>query len=87
MRTASFCSLLVDAEVARREALPIADYFLWNDDFEYTARILRSRVGLFCPASVVVHKTATYYNSGSAPGDRFYYDVRNMGGCCCAAAG
>ena len=78
MRTSSFCSVLVDAEVARAEALPIADYFLWNDDFEYTARILRSRVGLFCPKSVVVHKTATYYNSGSAPGDRFYYDVRNM---------
>jgi len=78
MRTASFCSLLVDGEVARREALPIADYFLWNDDFEYTARILRGRVGLYCPASVVVHKTATYYNSGSAPGDRFFYDVRNM---------
>ena len=77
MRTASFCSLLVDGDVARREALPIADYFLWNDDFEYTARILRSRPGLFCPASVVVHKTATYYSSGSAPGDRFSYDVRN----------
>ena len=78
MRTASFCSLLVDGEVARSEALPIADYFLWNDDFEYTARILRDRTGLFCPSSVVVHKTTTYYNSGSAPGDRFSYDVRNM---------
>jgi rhamnopyranosyl-N-acetylglucosaminyl-diphospho-decaprenol beta-1,3/1,4-galactofuranosyltransferase len=79
MRSASFCSLLVDGEVARSEALPIADYFLWNDDFEYTARILRSRPGLFCPASVVVHKTKTYYNSGSAPGSWFFYDVRNMG--------
>ena len=78
MRTASFCSLLVDGAAARSEALPVADYFLWNDDFEYTARLLRSRVGLFCPGSVVVHKTTTYYNSGTAPGDRFYYDVRNM---------
>lgn len=78
MRSASFCSLLVDLRAARREPLPVADYFLWNDDFEYTARLLRARPGLLCPASVVVHKTATFYSSGSAPGDRFYYDVRNM---------
>lgn len=78
IRTASFVSLLVDAEPARSIALPHADYFLWNDDFEYTARLLRDRPGLLCPASLVVHKTANYYNSGSDPGPRIFYDVRNM---------
>lgn len=78
IRTASFVSLLVDAGPARSLTLPHADYFLWNDDFEYTARLLRDRPGLLCPASLVVHKTANYYNSGSDPGPRFFYDIRNM---------
>ena len=78
IRSASFCSILLDGDAARQEAAPIADYFLWNDDFEYTARLLRRRTGLLAPASVVVHKTVDHYNSGSNPGPRFFYDVRNM---------
>jgi len=78
IRTASFVSLLIDADAARATKPPLADYFLWNDDFEYTARLLRDRLGLLCPASLVVHKTASFYNSGSDPGRRFFYDVRNM---------
>ncbi len=78
IRTASFVSLLVDAEPACQIKHPRADYFLWNDDFEYTARLLRERPGLLCPASVVVHKTESFYNSGSDPGPRFFYDIRNM---------
>ena len=43
---------------AARAACREADYFLWNDDFEFTTRLLRGQAGLLCPASVVVHKTA-----------------------------
>ena len=43
--------------VCRRRGLPQADYFLWNDDFEFTTRLLRGQAGLLCPASIVVHKT------------------------------
>jgi len=78
IRTASFVSLLIDAEPARLLKHPRAAYFLWNDDFEYTARLLRDRPGLLCPTSVVIHKTESFYNSGSDPGPRFYYDIRNM---------
>ena len=60
IRSASFVSVLVDAGVCRERGLPQADYFLWNDDFEFTTRLLRGNAGLLCPASVVVHKTASF---------------------------
>ena len=77
IRSASFVSVLCDASVVRERGLPIADYFLWNDDFEYTTRLLRGRHGLYCPASVAVHKTKTYGATDADPGERFYYEVRN----------
>lgn len=77
VRSASFVSVLVDAAAVRERGLPVADYFLWNDDFEFTTRLLRGRTGLYCPASVVVHKTRTFGGTDADPGDRFYYEVRN----------
>ena len=43
IRSASFVSILVDAGACRLRGLPRADYFLWNDDFEFTTRLLRGR--------------------------------------------
>ena len=77
VRSASFVSVLLDGDAVRERGLPVADYFLWNDDFEYTTRLLRGRRGLFCPASVVVHKTATFGSTDADPGERFFYEVRN----------
>jgi rhamnopyranosyl-N-acetylglucosaminyl-diphospho-decaprenol beta-1,3/1,4-galactofuranosyltransferase len=77
IRSASFVSILVDAEAVRDRGLPIADYFLWNDDFEFTTRLLRRRTGLLCPDSVVVHKTKTFGAADADPGERFFYEVRN----------
>jgi rhamnopyranosyl-N-acetylglucosaminyl-diphospho-decaprenol beta-1,3/1,4-galactofuranosyltransferase len=77
IRSASFVSILVDAAECRRRGLPRAGYFLWNDDFEFTTRLLRGNTGLLCPASVVVHKTKTFGSTDVDPGDRFFYEVRN----------
>ena len=77
IRSASFVSVLVDAAQTRRRGLPQADYFLWNDDFEFTTRLLRGHAGLLCPASVVVHKTKTFGSTDADPGPRFFYEVRN----------
>jgi rhamnopyranosyl-N-acetylglucosaminyl-diphospho-decaprenol beta-1,3/1,4-galactofuranosyltransferase len=77
IRSASFVSVLVDAAVSARRGLPRADYFLWNDDFEFTTRLLRGQAGLLCPASVVVHKTAAFGGTDADPGPRFFYEVRN----------
>lgn len=77
VRTASFVSILVDARAVREEGLPQAAYFLWNDDFEFTARILRRRVGLYVPGSVVRHLTRALGDSDADPGERFRFEVRN----------
>ena len=77
IRSASFVSILVDAGVCRQRGLPRADYFLWNDDFEFTTRLLRGNTGLLCPASVAVHKTPAFGSTDAEPGQRFFYEVRN----------
>ena len=77
IRSASFVSILVDAALCRERGLPQADYFLWNDDFEFTTRLLRGTAGLLCPDSVVVHKTKTFGSTDVDPGPRFFYEVRN----------
>ena len=77
VRSASFVSVMCDTRVVRDRGLPVADYFLWNDDFEYTTRLVRGNAGLHCPASVVVHKTRTFGSTDVDPGDRFFYEVRN----------
>jgi rhamnopyranosyl-N-acetylglucosaminyl-diphospho-decaprenol beta-1,3/1,4-galactofuranosyltransferase len=77
IRSASFVSVLVDATECRRRGLPRADFFLWNDDFEFTTRLLRGNIGLLSPDSVVLHKTRTFGGTDVDPGDRFFYEVRN----------
>ena len=77
VRSASFVSILVDAATAAERGLPVADYFLWNDDFEYTTRLIRGGVGLYVPTSVVVHKTRVFGSTDADPGERFYWEVRN----------
>ncbi len=77
VRSASFVSILLDADAVRADGLPVAAYFLWNDDFEYTSRLLRRRVGLYVPASRVHHLTKVFGASDADPGPRFHNEVRN----------
>jgi GT2 family glycosyltransferase len=77
VRSASFVSIMCDASVVRERGLPVADYFLWNDDFEYSTRLVRGGVGLSVPDSVVVHKTKAFGSTDADPGERFFFEVRN----------
>jgi GT2 family glycosyltransferase len=77
VRSASFVSLMCDVGVVRERGLPVADYFLWNDDFEYSTRLARGNAALFVPGSVVVHKTRTFGSTDADPGERFFLEVRN----------
>lgn len=77
VRSSSFVSMLIRADAAREQGLPVADYFIWNDDFEYSCRLLRRGVGLHVPASVVEHRTKTFGATDADPGERFYFEVRN----------
>ena len=77
IRSISFVSAFLRAARVREKGLPLADYFLWNDDFEYSARLLRGARGLYVPDSVVTHKTAKRGSSDADPGPRFFFEVRN----------
>lgn len=52
---ASFVSLFLRTETVRRFGLPIAEFFIWSDDWEYTRRISREKPCYVVPASRVVH--------------------------------
>lgn len=54
---ASFVSLFVPIPVVRELGLPIKEFFIWTDDWEFTRRISRVYKGYFVPSSVVVHKS------------------------------
>lgn len=77
IRTGSFVSMLVAARCVEQFGLPKADYFIWNDDFEYSARLSRRGEAVFVPDSVSEHHTARPAGAADSPGDRFYFDVRN----------
>lgn len=76
LRFCTFPSLLVRGDVPGRFGLPRKEFFIWSDDIDFTARVLRQETGYFVPDSVAVHKTATA-NRPWEGGERFYYAVRN----------
>jgi GT2 family glycosyltransferase len=77
IRSASFVALLLDAAAVRADGLPEAAFFLWNDDFEFSTRLLRHRRGVWCRDSVVEHRTKTFGSTDADPGERFVLEVRN----------
>jgi rhamnopyranosyl-N-acetylglucosaminyl-diphospho-decaprenol beta-1,3/1,4-galactofuranosyltransferase len=77
LRTATFVSVLIARETVDRHGLPLARYFIWSDDTEYTARALRHEQGYLVPESIVVHKTRTPHTAIEDTSGRFYFHVRN----------
>lgn len=76
LRFNTFPSLLVRGEAVARHGPPRKSFFLWSDDIDFTARILRHEPGYLVPASVAVHETPTAHSPWEG-GPRFYYAVRN----------
>lgn len=60
----SFVSLLIPTEVVRQLGLPIKEFYIWTDDWEYTRRISRRYPCYLINDSVVTHMTAK--NTGAA---------------------
>ncbi|MDQ6860022.1 MAG: glycosyltransferase family 2 protein [Verrucomicrobiota bacterium] len=77
IRTATFVSLLVRRRAVAEFGLPMADYFIWRDDIEWTGRVLKTKRGVLVPTSIVIHKTKTKYGPAQGSADRCYYFVRN----------
>lgn len=77
LRVTTFVSLLVRRAAIDRHGLPLRHFFIWSDDLEFTARILRHEVGYVVPDSVVEHRTKEAHTAVSSSGERFYFHVRN----------
>jgi rhamnopyranosyl-N-acetylglucosaminyl-diphospho-decaprenol beta-1,3/1,4-galactofuranosyltransferase len=71
---ATFVGVLINLEVARQTFLPIADFFIWWDDSEYTSRLQVLAGGLASTTSIVVHPDKPEWKD---LGPRLRFDVRN----------
>lgn len=75
IETSTFVGTMVNLDAARRTYLPIADYFIWMDDAEYTHRLTEAGLGIAIPRSRIAHpeKDGGRVDMGS----RLFYFVRN----------
>lgn len=55
IRFGSFVSLLVKSNVIREVGLPIGEYFIWTDDYEFCGRISKRYPCYAVPPSRVIH--------------------------------
>ena len=55
---ASFVSLFVPCRIIREVGLPIKDFFIWTDDWEFTRRVSRRHDCFVVGGSVVTHASA-----------------------------
>ncbi len=79
---ASFVSLFIPLETIRKEGLPIREFFIWTDDWEYTRRISLHQSCYLVNDSVVMHKSssnigANISNDSLNRLDRYDYLYRN----------
>ena len=78
---ASFVSLFLKTSIIRELGLPIKDFFIWTDDWEYTRRISLKYKCYYISKSVVTHKSKN--NVGASIDfvddrlERFNYLYRN----------
>jgi GT2 family glycosyltransferase len=78
IRAATFVSTLISRSAVERHGPPKGHFFLWLDDIEYTARLLRDGVGYLVPESVALHWTAEPYDTLTDARERFYFKARNQ---------
>lgn len=79
---ASFVSLFLPTAVVKEMGLPIKEFFIWTDDWEYTRRISRKYPCYVVPKSVVIHQSrsnigAKIVTESADRLDRFEYLYRN----------
>lgn len=82
VKMCSFVSLLVKSDVVIEVGLPIGEYFIWTDDYEYTGRISAKYPCYMIPASQVVHAMKVHSRVNFATDDasrieRYRYIYRN----------
>jgi GT2 family glycosyltransferase len=78
IRAATFVSTMVHRDAVARHGFPPGHFFVWLDDIQYTARVLRDGYGYMVPESEAVHWTPRPYDSVTDTRERFYLKVRNQ---------
>ena len=79
---ASFVSLFIKASVVKELGLPIKEFFIWTDDWEYTRRISLKYKCYWVNKSIVIHKSnsnigANIYSDSYERLNRYNYLYRN----------
>lgn len=79
---ASFVSLFVKRETIEELGLPIKEFFVWTDDWEFTRRISMKYPSYWVKKSVVIHKSASniganVYSDSYERLNRYNYLYRN----------
>ncbi len=76
---ASFCGLVVDQYIVNRIGLPLQEYFIWQDDAEYSIRIRKITRILNVSKALIYHKENSTENGifDKIPW-KFYYGYRNL---------
>lgn len=82
IKMCSFVSLLVKSSIVKELGLPIGDYFIWTDDYEFTGRISRIFKCYMVTTSYVVHAMNKHTRVDFAADDsnrlnRYNYIYRN----------
>ena len=83
IESASFVSIVIRKSIVSKIGLPYKEFFIWDDDSEYTQRITKNNYkGKYVSNSIVVHKTPWNYgpsisNAPVATAWKFYYGQRN----------
>ena len=75
-------ALLVKGAIVREVGLPIGEYFIWTDDYEFTGRISKKYPCYMVPGSKVTHAMKTHTRVDFAHDDpsrieRYHYIYRN----------
>ncbi|MBR0151024.1 MAG: glycosyltransferase family 2 protein [Synergistaceae bacterium] len=80
---ATFVSIMINSKAIKKCGVPCTEYFIWGDDYEYTARLVKYYGdAYFVGGSVVLHKIAKGRASIYLERDTFriknlYYHYRN----------
>lgn len=78
----TFVSFFVPTKVIKNIGLPIKEFFIWSDDFEFSRRISRKYKCYYLGSSVIVHDCPSNNGANIVTDDvnrigRYYYAYRN----------
>ena len=83
LKFCSFVSILINKKAIDKVGYPYKDFFIWQDDVEFTSRITNNNfLGLLNLDSIAYHKTESNYStdiSSDSPKNawKYYYNYRN----------